>query len=156
MRTTLLLTAATVALAACGRGDHDDRTDRGATTDTAGGTVVPPSANIALAVRDVRLGKHVDASRKVTTDEDEFATRDTVWASVYTNGSTPGATVSALWRYQDGTLVDSTALNVPQDGGDRTTEFYFAPPRGTWPKGKYTLTVLINGTEARQKGFKVK
>lgn len=147
-RATLLPLAAAVALAAgCGKGD------RAASTDTAGGTVTPPSSNVALAVREVRIGNKVDANKRVTDETDDFEPRDTIWASVYTNGTTPNATLSAVWRFQDGQLVDSTALNIAPTG-DATTEFYVAKP-DPWPKGKYTLTVLLNGVEARRKEFEI-
>lgn len=151
MRTHILRAAALATMAAgalaCGK------KDKGAATDTAAGSVVPPSANIALAVNDVKLGKHVDANKKVTDETDDFDVRDTVWASVYTNGTAPNATLSAVWRYEKGQLVDSTALNITPTG-DATTEFFIAKP-DPWPKGKYTLTVLLNGVEAKRKEFKI-
>lgn len=146
--TPLALAAAVALVTACGGKD-----DRAATTDTAAGTVTPPSSNVALAVREVRIGNKVDANKRVTDESDDFEPRDTIWASVYTNGSTPNATLSAVWRFQDGQLVDSSALNIAPNG-DATTEFYIAKP-DAWPKGKYTLTVLLNGVEARRKEFEI-
>ena len=138
-----------VAVLAMACGGRDER----ASTDTAAGTVTPPSSNLALAVTDVRIGRRLDSNKRVVVEVDDFEPRDTIWASVITNGTAPNATVSAIWRFENGQVVDSTALNIAPKG-DATSEFYIAKADG-WPKGRYSLTVLLNGVIARQKEFKI-
>lgn len=139
----LLLTSVT----ACGKKDADE----GAAAGTAAGTPAATTANVS--VTDVRLGKAVDADRRVTDDTDDFKTSDMIYASVLTSGATPGATIHARWTFEDGQLVDSTTQTIATTG-DAATEFHIMKPGG-FPKGKYKLTVLLNGAEAKTKDFEV-
>ena len=141
------LAAISLLVAACGKKDADER----APTDTAAGTVAPPAA--ALSVADVRLGKSVDANKRVPDETDDFKMRDTVYASVVTNGAASNATLTTIWRFQDGQLVDSTAQTIAPTG-EAASAFFIMKPDGL-PKGKYTVTVLLNGVEARKKDFEV-
>ena len=150
-RASLVTLAAIVALSTgCGGGRDDDRA---ASTDTAGGTVAPPSSNIALAVSELKLGRHLDAAQRVTDETDDFERRDTVFASVVMSGATPSATLSAVWRFEDGQVIDSTAKMIAPTG-ESVSSFYITKPDG-FPKGKYTVTVLLNGVVAKHADFEV-
>lgn len=135
-----------VGTAACGKKDADT-----SAAGTAAGTPAQPANNVS--VTDVKLGSAVDANRRVTDDKDEFKPGDMIYASVMTSGASPSATVSARWTFEDGQLVDS-ASQVIAPTGDAATEFHIMKPGG-WPKGKYKLTVMLNGAEAKTKQFKV-
>lgn len=154
MRILTLRTAALATLvlasAACGKKDADEAAT---STDTAAGAVAPANANIALAVNDVKLGNRIDTTKRVTNETDDFKRRDTVYASVVTNGAAPGASLDAIWTFEDGQVVDSTRQMIrPQ--GEVASVFYIMKPDGL-PKGKYTVRVLLNGVEARRKEFEV-
>lgn len=150
-RATVASVAAIALLAAgCGKKDADERAT---STDTAAGAVAPPSSNIALAVADLKLGKHVDADKRITDETDNFKQRDTVYASVITNGAAPGASLDAIWRFSDGQVVDSTRQMISPTG-EAATAFFIMKPDGL-PKGKYTVTVLLNGVEAKREEFEV-
>src|SRR5215207_2903519 len=125
--------AALVALGAtaCGKKDADDTA---VATDTAAGTVAAaPASN--LAVTDVKLGKAVDASNRVTDETDDFKPKDMIYASVMTSGAAPNAMVHARWTFQDGQVVDSSTQTIAPSG-DAATQFHIMKPDG-FPKGKY-------------------
>jgi hypothetical protein len=152
-RATTLAALCLIAVSACGKKDADDRADTVATTTAP--TTAPGATTAAstVAVTDVRLGKAVDANRRVADDTDDFKPNDTIYASVLTSGASPDAALHARWTFEDGQLVDSTTQRVAPTG-DAATEFHISKPGG-FPKGKYKLTVLLNGTEAKTKDFKV-
>jgi hypothetical protein len=127
-----------------------DRTEDSSTT-TSGGAVAD-AATIEIA--EVDLGKGVQADKTIRDETDDFAQRDTVYASVRTTGSGTGATITSRWTFQDGQVVDERTETISPTG-DANTVFFIAQPGGL-PKGNYTLTVLLNGTEAQKKEFEIK
>ncbi len=127
-----------------------DRTDDASTT-TSGGAVAE-ATNLEIA--EVDLGKGVQADKTIRDETDDFAQRDTIYASVRTSGSANSATVTARWTFQDGQVVDERTETISPTG-DANTVFFIAQPGGL-PKGNYTLTVLLNGTEAQKKEFEIK
>jgi hypothetical protein len=119
----------------------------------------PATKDVAMApaeevkISSVELGRHVGPDKKVTASEDDFTPRDTIYASVLTNGSAPNATVVARWTFEDGQVVKEDSRTIAPNGPE-ATEFHISKPSG-WPKGKYKLTVSVGGsTEA--KDFEVK
>ena len=142
--------AALLTLAACGKKDNAvNATD----TRTAAGAVADSSAGRTVAVTDVTLGRHVGADKKVTDATGEFAARDSIFASVHTTGDRT-ANITARWTFQDGQVVDERSEAISPKG-DAYTEFHIVKPSG-WPKGKYTLHVLLDGKESQTKDFTVK
>ena len=127
-----------------------DRTDDASTT-TSGGAVAEATA---IEIAEVDLGKGIQADKTIRDETDDFAQRDTVYASVRTNGSSSNATITARWTFQDGQVVDERTENISPTG-EANTVFFIAQPNGL-PKGNYTLSVLLNGTEAQKKEFEVK
>lgn len=147
-RTTTVAALLMLTVAACGKKDADDA--------AAGpGTLPPIDATPVnnVSVTDVKLGKAVDATKRITDETDEFKPGDMIYASVLTTGSSPNATLHARWTFEDGQLVDSTTQALAPSG-DAATDFHIMKPDG-FPKGKYKLTVLLNGAEVRTKEFKV-
>lgn len=145
------LAALLVLSAACGKKDADETAEG----TVAGTTATTPAGTAAgnVSVTDVRLGKAVDASNRVTDETDDFKTGDMIYASVITNGTSPSAAIHARWTFEDGQLVDSATQTIAPTG-EAATSFHIMKPGG-FPKGKYKLTVLVNGTEARTKDFEV-
>ena len=144
-----LLTGACFALAlttfAC-----KDRTEDASTT-TSGGAVADASV---IEIAEVDLGKGVQADKTIRDETDDFAQRDSVYASVRTTGTSNSATITARWTFQDGQVVDERTETIAPTG-EAHTVFFISQPSGL-PKGKYTLTVLLNGAEAQKKEFEVK
>jgi flagellar hook assembly protein FlgD len=95
----------------------------------------------------------VGADKQVTDKTDTFSPRDTIYASVATNGSAPSATVTARWTYENGQVVKEDSRTIAPNGSE-TTEFHIAKLTG-WPTGKYQLTLSVNGS-TESKDFQVK
>ena len=144
-RATVVAALLLVSAAACGKKDADE----GAPAGTAAGTT--PAA--AVSVTDVKLGKAVDANQRVTDETDDFKPSDMIYASVMTSGASPNTTLQARWTFQDGQVIDSTTQSIAPTG-DAVTTFHIMKPDG-FPKGKYKVTVLLNGAEAKSKEFEV-
>jgi hypothetical protein len=127
-----------------------DRTEDASTTTSGGAVADAPVIEIA----EVDLGKGVQADKTIRDETDDFAQRDSVFASVRTTGTANAATITARWTFQDGQVVDERSETISPTG-DANTVFFIAQPNGL-PKGNYTLTVLLNGAEAQKKEFEVK
>jgi hypothetical protein len=140
---TLLAIIAIAATSAC-------KKDQPAPADT---TSAAPAA-AALSVMDVDMGRHIGADKKISDKTDDFAPVDTIYASVHTTGTANNSAMVGRWRFENGTVVDERTENVTTNG-DAYTEFHISKPSG-WPKGKYTLHVLVDGKEVRTKDVTVK
>ena len=136
-----------LALTAYGCGKDRNANER---TETASGTVATASS---LRVADVELGRVLGADKRVTNETDQFRRNDTIYASVASEGAAASATLTARWTYEDGQVVDSTSQTI-SPSGSATTEFHISKPSG-WPKGRYTLQVLLDGREGATKDFRV-
>src|SRR5512141_802490 len=99
-------------------------------------TAVPAPA---VTVTDVTLGKSVGADKKVQTPTDTFAPKDTIFASVSTDGSAPTSTIAVKWTFQDGQTVKEDSKTITPTG-PTATEFSIQKPSG-WPKGSYKVEV---------------
>ena len=120
--------------------------------------VEPTAAPVATAapavhVTDVQLGKSLGADKKVAAPTDTFAPKDTIFASVATDGAAPSATIHVKWTFQDGQTVKEDSRTISPTGPAQT-EFSIQKPDG-WPKGDYKLEVSVEGQPATTKTFKV-
>ena len=143
----------TVALAGCKKKDDMAATTPPATTEPAPAPVEPaPAPAAASSVLSVDLGNAVGADNKVTTASTTFAAKDTIHASVATDGSA-GGKLNAKWTYQDGQTVDSQDKDVA--AGPQVTDFSISKPDG-WPTGKYKVEVSLDGAVVQSRDFEVK
>jgi hypothetical protein len=148
-RVQLLVLALAIGAAACAK--KDDTTDNvAAGTVESAGTAAPAS----FKVSDVELGKSIDADKKIKDKADDFGVRDTIYASVKTEGSATGATLTARWTFQDGQVVEEQTQTINATG-DAVTEFHVMKATA-WPKGTYKLAILLNGTEVETEDFEIK
>ena len=149
-RVQLLALALAFGAAACAKKD-DATTDNVAagTVDTAGAV-----ANAAFKVSDVKLGKSLNADKTIKDNADDFGVRDTIYASVKTEGSATGATLMARWTFQDGQVVEEQTQTINATG-DAITEFHVMKATA-WPTGNYKLSILLNGTEVETEDFEIK
>jgi hypothetical protein len=122
----------------------------------------PPAETAAmtpapLSVVSIDLGKAVGMDKKVTAALGVFAVRDTIYASVATDGAGENATIAAKWSYvkQDGSTVPvNESSQTISASGPAATEFHIAKA-SSWPKGKYRVEVLLNGAPAGTREFDV-
>ena len=114
----------------------------------------PAPAPPAFAVQGIELGKSIDADKKVTAPSTTFGRRDTIYASVATEGAAPSKTVSAKWTFQDGQVVKEQSESIAPTG-PAATEFHISK-KGPWPVGKYKVEVSVDGAAAGSKDFEIK
>lgn len=121
-------------------------------------TPAPPPAPPPLAVAGIDLGKAIDASNKVAAPLTTFGVRDTIYASVNTTGAGSNATLAAKWTYvkaAGGEIpVNESSLTISPTG-PVASEFHITKA-SPWPKGKYRVEVLLNGSSAGVKEFEIK
>ncbi|MEO8673081.1 MAG: hypothetical protein ABI411_17320 [Tahibacter sp.] len=153
---TLLLTASlALALGACGKQAPPPPPPAPTPAPApAPAPTPPPPAPAGVTVRSVVIGNTVGADQNVTAAMTSFGPKDTIYASVATNGSAASANIAAKWTYQDGqTINDSNQTIAPN--GPAVTTFHIAKPDG-WPAGKYTVAISLDGKPAGSASFDVK
>jgi hypothetical protein len=138
--------------AACGKSEPPPAQQT--TAPPAAAPVTPPPAAPAVTVTTIELGKQIGTDKRVMQPITSFAPTDTIYASVVTNGSTPSATLTAKWTYQDGQVVNEATQTIAPTG-PAATEFHIAKPDG-WPAGTYKVEVSLNGRSTATKEFEVK
>ena len=146
---------ATLAVAGCKKKAADDTVATPAASATVAAPVepaTPPPAPAAttLAVTTVDLGNAIGADNKIAMPMTGFGTKDTIHASVATDG--PGGDLTAKWTMGD-KVVDTQNKTVP--AGPQVTEFSISKPDG-WPLGHYKLQVMMDGNAVQTREFDVK
>ncbi len=115
----------------------------------------PAPAPVAVSVKSIDLGNAIGADKKVTQSMQAFGPKDTIYASVATEGGTGAkVTLTALWTYGDGQKVMESVQEMTP-AGPGVTEFHIEKASG-WPAGKYTVTLMLDGKPAGSKTFEVK
>lgn len=114
----------------------------------------PTPAPAAVTVVSVDTGNAVGPDNKVTSAMTTFGAKDTLYASITTDGAANNATLATKWTFQDGQVVheESKSLNTT---GPATTEFHISKPDG-WPVGKYKLEVMLDGATVQTREIEVK
>jgi predicted small lipoprotein YifL len=150
---TLLVIAAVIAMAGCGKKEAPPPPPA-----PAPAAVAPASdlVNVPVSVKQVVLANQIGADKKAVAPTTSFASSDTIYAVVETIGS-GNASVKAVWTFHKG---DKTAQvnETTQDlklAGPTTSECHISKPGG-WPAGDYQVEVFLNGTSASSQKFTVK
>ncbi len=153
-RQTVFLLGLCLALifAACGKSEPPPAPR--ATAPPPAAPMTPPPAAPAVTVTTVELGNQIGADKRVKQQITSFAPKDTIYATVVTNGSAPSATLTAKWTYQDGQVVNESTQTIAPTG-PAATEFHISKPDG-WPAGTYKVEVSLNGRSTGTKEFEVK
>lgn len=139
---TALLVSGLFALPAC---------DGSADEPAAGEPAVADEPEVE--VTSVTLGRAVGPDMRITDETTTFQPRDTIYASVATEGVAPSATLVARWTYEDGQVVDETSRSIAPNGPE-VTEFHVSKPDG-WPAGGYEVVILLDGAEVGRESFSV-
>lgn len=114
----------------------------------------PTPAPAAVTVVSVDMGNAIGADNKVTTPTSTFAAKDTIYASVATDGAANNNTLSAKWTFQDGQVIGDEP-KVLATSGPAVTEFHASKPSG-WPVGKYKIEISLDGAVVQTRDFEVK
>lgn len=128
-----------------------------AAASTAAAAPAAPAAAEGFQVSTITLGDAVTNDHKVKKEVTSFSpSQKTIYVSVDTTGSTPGATINAKWSYLEGSgqVVTSTSQSIIADGPSTTT-FRVQNPN-LWPEGKYKVDISVDGKQVASKNFEVK
>ena len=128
-----------------------------APASTAAAAPAAPAAAAGFQVSTITLGDVVTNDHKVKKEVTTFSpSQKTIYVSVDTTGSTPGATINAKWSYLEGNgqVVTSTSQSIIADGPSTTT-FRVQNPN-LWPEGKYKVDISVDGKQVASKNFEVK
>jgi hypothetical protein len=139
-------------IAACNKKNDStvtDTTSLGTTTATVAVDTAP------LRVSDIQVGKGVGSDKKIGDQTTSFGVRDTMYVSVITDGAAKDAKLSTKWTYNGKQVVNESSQTISPTGGTTATEFH-VDKKSAWPKGKYTVEVMLNGASAGTKDLEVK
>ncbi|MGI8400960.1 MAG: hypothetical protein ACR2NS_05060 [Gemmatimonadaceae bacterium] len=139
-------------IAACNKkGDTTvtDTTALGTTTATVAVDSAP------LRVSDIQVGKGIGSDKKVGDQTTSFGVRDTMYVSVITDGAAKDAKLTAKWTFNGKQVVNESSQTISPTGGTTATEFH-VNKKSAWPKGKYTVEVMLNGASSGTKDLEVK
>lgn len=145
---TLALGLAVVAAPACKK-----KTETAAAPPDSA-AAAPAPAPTPFAVQGVDVGKQVGADKKIAAPTTTFGTKDTIYASVSTDGAAPSKTIVATWTFGTGKVVKTDSQTIAPTG-PAATEFHISKPSG-WPVGKYKVDISVDGSTAGSKEFEVK
>jgi hypothetical protein len=113
----------------------------------------PPPAPAAPSIGSLDLGHAIGADKRITTSQDTFGLRDTIYVSIATNGTGDNAKLKAVWTFGADTVrADSQTLNL---AGPATSEFHISRPRA-WHAGAYRIAVTLNNRPVQTRGFFVR
>jgi hypothetical protein len=123
------------------------------TVAAAPATTLPPSPSVSAAT----LGNAIGADKKVSVGSENFAAKDTIYASVETAG-TGHVKLRAVWSFTKGAKtaqVNESVLEF-ESAGPAVNEFHISKPSG-WPHGDYKVEIFLNddAAPAVTKSFKV-
>jgi hypothetical protein len=141
-----------MAVAACNKGNEGKVVD---TTATGTQTATVSVDTTPIKVSDIQVGKAVGIDKKVSNQTTSFAARDTMYVAIITDGAAKDARLTARWMYNGTQLVKADSQTISPTGGSNATEFHVEKKSG-WPKGKYSVEVLLNGVSAGKKDLEVK
>jgi hypothetical protein len=153
-RAALIAAALTTAvtLAACKKTEAPAPPPTAAPVEpTAAPTAVPAPA---VTVTDLSLGNSLGPDKKVAKPTDTFSPKDTIFASVSTDGSAASSVIAVKWTFGDGQPVKEDSKTIAPTG-PAVTEFSIQKPKG-WPKGNYKVEVTVDGKPGPSKTFQVK
>jgi hypothetical protein len=114
-----------------------------------------PAGSSALNVRDVELGRAIDAEGRIAANAgtDNFTARDTIYVSVHTDGAASGARLTARWTFEDGQVVDESSQTISPTG-PAVTEFHISSPDGL-PAGTYRVEIQLDGRTVETEEFRI-
>jgi len=112
-----------------------------------------PAPQAAFRVTRIDLGNAITADKRVAAPSSTFKPKDTIYASILSEGAAPSVALAAKWTFEDGQLVSESTQTIAPTG-PAATEFHIAKPDG-WPAGKYKLEVAANGKLSGAQEFTV-
>ena len=109
------------------------------------------ACNSEVRVTNIQLGRSLNADDTVAGHTTVFATNDTIYLSIATDG-TAGGTLRVRWMYGD-RVVGEPEKKIAYRG-EGATEFHLQNAGG-FPPGEYSAEVFLNGASAGKRTFRV-
>lgn len=107
----------------------------------------------AFRVTSIDVGRAVGADKRIAQPVATFGPRDTVYASVTTEGAASAAVITARWTFQDGQVIQEMSETISPTG-PAATEFHITKA-SPWPVGSYAVEISVNGVPSGRKDFTV-
>lgn len=118
-----------------------------------GAAMAPPAAPAVLHVAGIETGKGINPDKTIKDDAHDFGVRDTIYASVKTEGAGTGK-LAAKWTDAAGKTVNEETQDISPTG-DVNTEFHIMK-KTPWPKGDYKVEVFLDGVSGGTKDITIK
>lgn len=141
MTRSLVLVLALLSAAACSpKADADLK-------ETDAAAVDPNAIPANPAINLIATGKAIDPATAsiVPTVDDEFAPGDTIFVSIATSHTAPGAKVTLMLMQGDKHLGGASG-SMPEAAADGYAHLaLFFAPTTPWPIGEYQITTTLDG-----------
>ena len=150
LNTISLALLTTLTIVACGKKETPPPAAALATQ------VTQPAAPAEASVSVVNLGNAIGADKRVTAPSSSFAPKDTIYASVETQGS-GNLALKAKWSFLKGGVtapVKEDSMTIVSSG-PAVNEFHVSMPTG-WPAGDYQVEIFANDKSASVSKYTVK
>lgn len=112
------------------------------------------TAAVDTQVNDVKLSNRSDGKTLTGRIASQFSTDDGVFIAIRTQGKANHYTLTSRWMASNGKKLVEYSQNIATAGPVETV-FSLNRPDG-WPKGSYSVELLINGKPARTVPFIVR
>jgi len=152
-RITTLILMGSIALFACKKTPPPAPSSAPAETQTP--APAPAPEVIPFKVTSIQLGKAIGSDKTISEPATTFGPKDTIYASVASEGTAPSVTLKARWTYGAAGQLVSESQQTIAPTGPAATEFHVAKASG-WPAGKYKVEISVDGSPAGAQDFEVK
>jgi hypothetical protein len=153
-RTTTLVLVGCLALFGCKKKEEPMPAPASA-PEVSAAPAPSVEAPAPFKVSSVDVGKAIGADKKISDPATTFGTKDTIYASVATEGAAPTVKLHAKWTFGDaGTVVKEEDLSISPTG-PAVNEFHISK-KTPWPVGKYKVEITADGNPAGSKDFEIK
>jgi hypothetical protein len=151
-RLTTLILVGLIALFACKKASPPQEAAPPATTEMQA-PAPPPVAPFKVAA--IHLGKAIGADKRISDPATTFGPKDTIYASVESEGAAASTTLKARWTFGPAGQLVSESQETIAPTGPAVTEFHVSKAKG-WPAGKYKVEISVDGAPAGTQEFEVK
>lgn len=142
------------ALAGACAGSEESRSSAGRTGGTDSAALAPTAGGpTELRVSNVMIGRQIGPGNRITEPTFQFASRETVYVSVATEGAGGAGTLTAAWRSQSGEILQKSSEPVPSAG--EHIQFRLSQPKGLKP-GTYKVIIFLGDDSVETRVFAVR
>ena len=113
--------------------------------------------NPPVQIRDVQIGKSIDANKTIPDQSATFGAHDTIYVVAITYGvpNAPAAKVATKWTFNEKRVVKDLTRTISPASGTIVTEFHIDNHSG-WQPGRYRVEVMLSGFQAGYQDFEIK